>query len=40
MINWGVIQDVFLPHAQCSWARLRITHDPDQDNAKAKEQIR
>lgn len=29
----GVIQGVFLPHAQCSWHRLRFHRNPEENKA-------
>lgn len=33
MSVWKFVHSVFLPHIQCSWNRLWIHLDPDQDNA-------
>lgn len=31
VMDWSLIQSVFLPYTQCSWDRLRIHLDHDQD---------
>lgn len=31
---------VFLPHTQCSWVRLWIHHDPEQDKAVTQDGLK
>lgn len=36
---WHPVQGVFPTHTHCSWDRLQIHHNPDQDNVVTKQKL-